>query len=300
VTTTNRVLTRTAKLGTIDITHMEHGPLWLDARGDDFGHHTRTLRMLVVLDGEVRLASGKNGAGNGAVLARRDGAFIAGWLPVAYIAADHARVLAVDVPLDHESLRGLSRMSPFVVCPSETALLPALAAFAVGLMRHDAQELTPAVRAHAHDLVTQLIAGALTSLVVPDFVDSRRTERRTRVLEFINSNYADVSLDLATMANRLGMSTRSLQRLLHEENLSFSRVLANRRTEEVVTMLRDPHHANTSLDELAALAGFNTAASMRRAVHMKNGQTPGAIRRQARDSRMAERAAARRASYVVA
>lgn len=275
---------RTARFGPFDVTYMVHGPLRFEPTCDNFGHSVKTLRMLVVLDGEVTLRSGDSIHGDLAVLRRRDGALLLGWHPITYSSSAPARVVAIDVPADHDALVGLPETAPFVIGGTETALLSALAAFALDLLRQDVEALTSAVRAQVTDSLESLFSGTVSTLAVPSGGDWTRRSQRMHVVRYISTHYADPELGPATLATHLGMSKRSLQRLFEGEKLSVSQLVQSKRVDQVLLRLRDPRYSGTSLDELAVLTGFGSALALRRAVQAATGRTPSALRAEALSS----------------
>jgi AraC-like DNA-binding protein len=275
------VQTRTARFGAFDVTYLVHGPLRFEGRCDNFGHAERTLRMVVVLDGEVRLRTGDPIHGDHATLRRRDGAILLGWEPVTYTSAGPARVVAIDVPADHDVLVGFPETSPFVVGGAETALLSALAAFSLDLLRQDVESLSPAVRAQVTDSLESLLSGTIASLAVPSGNDGNRRSQRMHVVRYIATHYADSQLGPTMLAAHLGMSKRSLQRLFEGEKLSVSQLIQAKRVDQVLLRLRDSRYSSTSLDELAVLTGFGSALALRRAVQAATGKTPSAVRGEA-------------------
>jgi AraC-like DNA-binding protein len=275
------IQSRTARFGEFDVTYMVHGPLRFEASSDNFGHGVNTLRLLVVLDGEVVIRHGDLTHGEQATLNRRDGALILGWEAVTYTAASPARVVVVDVPADHDVLGGLPETAPFVAGGTESALLSALAAFALDLLRQDVENLTPAVRAQVTDSLESLISGTVSTLAVPSGGDWNRRSQRMHVVRYIATHYADPQLGPTTLAAHLGMSKRSLQRLFEGEKHSVSQLIQSKRVDQVLLRLRDPRYSATSLDELAVLTGFGSALALRRAVQAATGRTPSALRAEA-------------------
>ncbi|MCL1899359.1 MAG: AraC family transcriptional regulator [Promicromonosporaceae bacterium] len=273
--------TRTARFGSFDVSYMVHSALRFEADASNFGRTEKTLRMLVVLDGEVVLRTGDALHGEHATLRRRDGALILGWIPVSYTASGPARVVCIDVPLANEALVGLPETAPFVVGGSETALLSALAAFALDLLRQDVDNLTPAVRAQVTDSLESLFSGTVSTLAVPSGGDWNRRSQRMHVVRYISTHYADPHLGPSTLATHLGMSKRSLQRLFEGEKMSVSQLVQAKRVDQVLLRLKDPRYAGTSLDELAVLTGFGSALALRRAVQAATGRTPSALRAEA-------------------
>ncbi|MDR2703548.1 MAG: AraC family transcriptional regulator [Cellulomonadaceae bacterium] len=278
---TFHVQARTARFGSIDISYLVHGPLRLEPTTESWGRKERTLRLLVVLDGEVALSHGEPGHGETMTLRRREGALVLGWSGVSYTANAPARVVIIDIPAEHEVLGGLADAAPFEGGGSESALLSALAAFALDLLRQDVASLTHAVRAQVTDSLESLISGTVATLSVPSGNDWNRRSQRMHVIRYIATHYADPQLGPTTLAAHLGMSKRSLQRLFEGEKQSVSQLIQNKRVDQVLLRLRDPRYSATSLDELAVLTGFGSALALRRAVQAATGQTPSALRAEA-------------------
>lgn len=80
---------------------------------------------------------------------------------------------------------------------------------------------------------------------------------------------------LAAAANRLNISTRSLQRALQHEGVSFQTLLTHARTEAAQSYLV---RGDMSLTEIAYLLGFRDANSFYRAFRKATGQTPNEAR----------------------
>ena len=275
------VQARTARFGSIDVSYLVHGPLRWEATTESWGRQEKTLRLLVVLDGEIQLQHGEPGHADSIALRRREGALVLGWEGVSYTANAPARVVIIDIPADHDVLGGLAETAPVVGGGNESALLSALAAFSLDLLRQDIDNLTPAVRAQVTDSLESLISGTVATLAVPSGNDWNRRSQRMHVVRYIATHYADPQLGPTTLAAHLGMSKRSLQRLFEGEKQSVSQLIQNKRVDQVLLRLRDPRYAATSLDELAVLTGFGSALALRRAVQAATGQTPSALRAEA-------------------
>jgi AraC-like DNA-binding protein len=81
---------------------------------------------------------------------------------------------------------------------------------------------------------------------------------------------------LGTVARRLGMSGRTLQRRLTEERLSFSDLVDDVRKTAALGLIENPRF---SVFEVAALAGYRDAQSFRAAFVRWTGMTPRDYRR---------------------
>lgn len=81
--------------------------------------------------------------------------------------------------------------------------------------------------------------------------------------------------DLELLAQTLQLSTRTLQRRLHEGGLSFSQLLDETREHMARRYLQDPA---LDLAEIAFLVGFSESGSLARAFRRWTGQSPSAYR----------------------
>jgi AraC-like DNA-binding protein len=268
------VQTRSTRFGPFDIAYTAHSPLRWGPSVRNFGHPTRTLRLVVVLDGEVTLRQGDVTT----TLGRRDGALVLGWQPATYEAHGPAKVVSCDVPADHRSLVAVPEHAPYVVGTADTALLPALAAFLCDLLRHEGGPHAPAVRAQVTDSLDTLVAGVLASLATADDDGWERRSARQRAIRHITANYADPNLTPSSLAEHLGMSKRSLQRLFEGEEMGVAQWIQSKRLEQALARLADPRYASTSLDVIALLSGYGNALTLRRGVQAATGKTPSELR----------------------
>lgn len=81
---------------------------------------------------------------------------------------------------------------------------------------------------------------------------------------------------LESVARKLGMSSRTLQRRLLEEGFAFSERVDHARKRAALQWLTD---SDVSLAEIAHLVGFKEQASLTRAVRRWTGRTPRELRR---------------------
>ena len=84
---------------------------------------------------------------------------------------------------------------------------------------------------------------------------------------------------VATIAARLHMSARSLQRRLQSEGTSFAEVLSDLRRDMALRYLQDQR---ISIGEVAFLLGFLDVTAFHRAFKRWTGSTPAEYRRSAR------------------
>jgi len=106
-----------------------------------------------------------------------------------------------------------------------------------------------------------------------DLAASASVTERTRavLLESLPAGISDVS----SVARRLGISGRTLQRRLRDEGTSFKEVVRNLREELAHHYL---HRTRHSASEIAYLIGFDQPSSFFRAFHEWTGSTPEAVR----------------------
>ncbi|MGT2532416.1 AraC family transcriptional regulator ligand-binding domain-containing protein [Streptomyces nojiriensis] len=81
---------------------------------------------------------------------------------------------------------------------------------------------------------------------------------------------------LSTIARRMALSTRTLQRRLDAHGTTWSREVETVRRAHITTLL---HDTDLGIDAVAARSGYADARALRRAVHRWYGTTPAAMRR---------------------
>ena len=269
-----RVLSRTARFGRLVVSRLAHGPLRLECHGVNFGHDEPVLRLLVVLSGHVAVTQD----GRTEVLGPRDAALVVGWRPCVRQAVEDVQTVQVDVPADLEVLGHLADSLTFTAWSERDVLLGAVGAFLCDLLRKDEASTRVVVRTQVAQALESLVSMAVCQATAPVDPDGERRTQRIQVVQHIAAHYADPELSPASIAERFGMSKRSLQRLFEGERLSVSQWISEKRLEQALLRLRDPRYDGTSLDEIAVLSGFGSALCLRRAVHAATGKTPSEIR----------------------
>ncbi|ACZ30854.1 transcriptional regulator, AraC family [Xylanimonas cellulosilytica DSM 15894] len=266
---------RTARFGEISVTYLEHGPVRLDTPELSWGSDPETLRLVVVVEGEVSLRHSEAAA----TLSPRDSALILGTSLVAYSSEAPARIVICDLPTDHAGLTALPRSAPFVVGRADAAVPCALGAFLLDLLRQDADRLAPLSRAQVADVLRTLATSTIMALAVAGCSGWEVRRQRLAALRHIAQRYTDPELSSASVAEHLGLSRRSLQRLFEGEERTVAQRIQEVRTQHAITRLRDPRLAAASLTEIATLSGFGSTVAMRRAVQEATGLTPSELRR---------------------
>ncbi len=92
----------------------------------------------------------------------------------------------------------------------------------------------------------------------------------------LNSVYDETTPTLPTVARRMALSTRSLQRRLDEHGTTWSNEVETLRRAHITRLL---HSTELGIDAIAARSGYADARALRRAVQRWYGTTPSALRR---------------------
>jgi AraC family transcriptional regulator, positive regulator of tynA and feaB len=116
-----------------------------------------------------------------------------------------------------------------------------------------------------------LALGGLEPAAVP-------TRRAGVVLQLardeVERTLGDPGLTPATVAARVGISTRYLHRLFSDAGPSFGRYVLERRLERSDRALADPAHAHWTVTQIAFEHGFNDPSYFARAYRSRYGRTP--------------------------
>lgn len=100
-------------------------------------------------------------------------------------------------------------------------------------------------------------------------------------LDEVERSLGDPYLTPATVAARVGVSTRYLHQLFAARGSSFGRRLARRRLERCRADLADPAHAELTIGEIGWRNGFTDPSYLARAFRRAYGVSPGEHRRAA-------------------
>ena len=164
--------------------------------------------------------------------------------------------------------------------PRGNAGLSLLTGYVDAVWRMEAQvtpELRDLVVTHVHDLVL-LVLGVKGD--VRQFAQARggQAARRGAILRAIEKNSGDSRLSAAAVARSLGISPRYLHLLLEGTGQSFSHHLSEKRLENAVALLRDPHRYGHRIGQIALEAGFTDLSHFSRAFRRRYGLTPSDVR----------------------
>jgi len=118
---------------------------------------------------------------------------------------------------------------------------------------------------HAHHLARQAPSH--------DLVDHARRE----LAVMLGQGHAEIAM----LAKRLAVSTRTLQRRLTERGIAYSTLLDEARRDLAIGYLAEP---GASVDEIAALLGYSEPSAFARAFRRWTGASPASWRREHRPS----------------
>jgi AraC-like DNA-binding protein len=132
------------------------------------------------------------------------------------------------------------------------------------------------------DLVTPVAARgvAMVPYLERHLKDLMRTEETTfnscaaQVSHIISKRLGRIELDVASIAQELGMSPRTLQRRLTHEGTSFRDLVRQHRTQVVDRLLKD---RKTKMTAIAHNVGYSDATTFSRAFKSWRGQAPSRV-----------------------
>jgi AraC-like DNA-binding protein len=112
-----------------------------------------------------------------------------------------------------------------------------------------------------------------------------KAARQRAVLADIARRFGNPGLGVDGVAGRLGLSRRSVQRLLEETGKSFTEHVTERRLERAYAMLGDRAFAHLRIIDIALAAGFANLSHFNRLFRRRFGETPSGARTNGRGSR---------------
>ncbi|MCL1900744.1 MAG: AraC family transcriptional regulator [Promicromonosporaceae bacterium] len=261
---------RSARFGAYLVSLVQAGPVVHRVPGDNFGHAWRCVRLMVVIDGEVTIRA----AGTVEVLGPRMSALVVGWRPVEF-ATQGATLVEVDITVERTELKGTFDETPLTVWGAEVALPAAMAAALRELVMRPG---APAVRDETVRVVTNLVTAVITARPEPRSTALLEQVERSRVIQYITTNHHEHELTPAAIAERFGVSTRTLHRLFEGEDRTVCGWIAHERLRTALARLADPRCSQATLEEVAEMCGYGSALALRRAVFAATGATPSELR----------------------
>jgi AraC-like DNA-binding protein len=95
----------------------------------------------------------------------------------------------------------------------------------------------------------------------------------------IRAHLSDPGLSAKHVAQRLGLSERSIYLLFERSGLNFAPFVTNERLKLAVAMLLDPARQRNRIGDIALAAGFGDLSTFNRCFRRRYGRTPSSLRR---------------------
>jgi AraC-like DNA-binding protein len=105
-----------------------------------------------------------------------------------------------------------------------------------------------------------------------------RAARLQAVLSEIAGGYMRPDLSPQTVAAKLGLSARYVQKLLHESGATFTERVLELRLQQARAMLGNPRHDAIKVSDIAARCGFNDISHFNHCFRRRFGAPPGQFR----------------------
>ncbi|MCS3729724.1 AraC family transcriptional regulator [Bradyrhizobium betae] len=99
----------------------------------------------------------------------------------------------------------------------------------------------------------------------------------------IRTHLADPTLSARQVAQRLGLSERSIYLLFERGGLGFSSFVTDERLKRATAMLLDPARQQQRIGDIALAAGFGDLSTFNRSFRRRYGRTPSSLRRPGAD-----------------
>jgi AraC-like DNA-binding protein len=249
-----------------------HSHTW---HGTNFRHNHPLTRLAILLDGRQQVAID----GQHHVMERGSGFLVPGDRTVTIEALTPVARLHIDIPMPDEEFAPSLAHVGLGYWPPNTAALEALGAFVGALLARtrdsDSWPDRIAVRRMIKALLLTTIPGA-PPFASPDVAPSGYRELALRLIEH---QHTDSSLTPEKVAQRLGLSLRTVQRAFADD-CSMSEWITQARIDHALSILGDQQYATLSVHDIAGRAGFPSAAIFRRAIKNATGLTPVEYRSQ--------------------
>ena len=135
---------------------------------------------------------------------------------------------------------------------------------------------------HIGEAVTNLAAALVAELtgLTPD-ENAARTALTGHIRAFIERNLTDPNLSPGTIAASVNISVRYLYKLFEQDGVTVSEWIRNRRLDNTVRDLADPHLAHRTIAGIGARWGFRDPAHLSRVFRAREGISPREFRERA-------------------
>jgi AraC-like DNA-binding protein len=138
-------------------------------------------------------------------------------------------------------------------------------------------EMRRMVATHVADLFALTIGASRDGAEIANARGARAARLRAIKAE-IAANSGSRDLTVAAIAQRHGITPRSVQTLFETEGTTFSEYLLAQRLARAHSMLTDPRHAKQSISTIAYAAGFGDLSYFNRTFRRRYGVVPSDIR----------------------
>jgi AraC-like DNA-binding protein len=145
----------------------------------------------------------------------------------------------------------------------------------------DAAEADPALAGHIRTTLTDLFAltiGAGRDAAQVARMRGLRAARLREILAEIRANFANPAFSPRHLAQKLALSPRYVQSLLHETGVSFTERVLELRLQKARTMLMSHHSGRLKVSEIAYACGFNEISYFNQAFRRRFGAAPTQFR----------------------
>ncbi len=179
----------------------------------------------------------------------------------------------LEVQFAHENPRDISEHLRVFGCP----VLFACDANAMVIERDFVQRQVPAADGYLYPILKRYIESVAAA------AEPRDDQFLGSVRKAIAECMRDGNCKLETVAKKLAISARSLQRRLEEYGTDFNALVSETRHRFAVEYLKNP---GNTLTEVAFLLGYSEVSAFNRAFRRWTGRTPMQHRRNTRESRV--------------
>ena len=202
------------------------------------------------------------------------------WTNLSAQTTDMSHVIGIRAPRELLRLR-LPQLEDhfFAPVPRQSDALSLLRAYIAALLAQpggDDPLLAELAMSHLADLMAIAVGRSAVVPGAPSF--GQRAARLIAINQQIDRGFDRPGFSLTTLARRLSISPRQVQRLLAENQTSFVDQVVERRLRQAHDMLTSPRHAGKSIIAIAHECGFSTVSHFHRVFRRRFGATPGEVR----------------------
>jgi transcriptional regulator GlxA family with amidase domain len=143
------------------------------------------------------------------------------------------------------------------------------------------------VQTHIQDLVALAIGG--TEAASPDAMSASAAARLREARKHIADSFDKQDLTVSSLAGRMGVSPRYLQRLFEASGTSFTAYVTELRLQRAMALLTTTPARKQRISDIALEAGFSDISHFNRLFRSRFGDTPRGVRAGTRAGNASER-----------